>query len=172
MFWILLAFLLIHWFIKDLFLTKKKRRKTMRPMIKDLRNLHDLIHHIEGEDDGGNHPATQQFSTPAVNVNEDKKRYEIEVAAPGMNKDDFNIKVDNDMLSISSEKKSEKEEKGDDKKVVRKEFMYSSFERSFRLPENVDQEKIEAKYKDGVLKIDIPKKEEEKTENNRKIEIS
>ncbi len=144
----------------------------MRPMIKDLRNLHDFIHQIEGEDDNGNTPATQQFSTPAVNVNEDKKSYEIEVAAPGMNKDDFNIKVDNDMLSISSEKKSEKEEKGNDKKVVRKEFMYASFARSFRLPDNVDHDNINAKYKDGVLKIDVPKKEEEKSDNNRKIEIS
>lgn len=113
----------------------------------------------------------ERFSTPAVNVKENENGFELEVAAPGFDKKDFNIEVDNGVLTISSEKKEEKEEK-DDKKYTRKEFHYASFKRTFRLPENiVEDEKINAKYEDGILKLFVPKKEEAKPQPARTIKI-
>jgi HSP20 family protein len=84
----------------------------------------------------------------------------VSLAVPGMKKDDFNIDVEGNMLTISSEKEESKEEKED--KYTRKEYNYSSFSRSFTLPDEVNKEKIEAKYEDGVLKLMLPKKEEAK----------
>ena len=97
---------------------------------------------------------------PAVNVKENEKNYEIEVAAPGMKKEDFNIAVDNGILTISAESKDEKEQKEDN--YTRREFSYSSFSRSFSLPQNVDEDNIKAKYENGVLYLTISKIEEEK----------
>ena len=97
---------------------------------------------------------------PAVNVKENEKNYEIEVAAPGMKKEDFNIAVDNGILTISAESKEEKEQKEDN--YTRREFSYSSFSRSFSLPQNVDEDNIKAKYENGVLYLTISKIEETK----------
>lgn len=94
---------------------------------------------------------------PAVNVEEDEKEYRIEVAAPGLEKDDLKVSVNDGVLTISSEKKVEKEDKKDN--YVRREFGYTSFSRSFTLPEEADAEKIGAKHKNGVLHISIPKTE-------------
>jgi len=94
---------------------------------------------------------------PAVNITEQKNEYLVSLAAPGLKKEDFKIDVDGNMLTISSEKEENKEEK--DKKFTRKEYSYSSFSRSFTLPEEINQAKIEAKYEDGVLKISLPRKE-------------
>ena len=95
-------------------------------------------------------------SVPAVNVKETEKNFEIEVAAPGLNKKDFKITVDNGILTISSEKKEEKEQK--EKDYTRKEFSYSSFSRSFTLPENVNEDDMKANYEDGLLKLAVAKK--------------
>ena len=95
---------------------------------------------------------------PAVNITEQKNEYLVSLAAPGLKKEDFKIDVDGNMLTISSAKEENKEEK--DKKFTRKEYSYSSFSRSFTLPEEINQAKIEAKYEDGVLKISLPRKEE------------
>ncbi len=100
------------------------------------------------------------MTVPAVNIIENKDDYKVSLAVPGMKKDDFNIDVEGNMLTISSEKEENKEEK--DEKYNRKEYSYSSFSRSFTLPEEVNKEKIEAKYEDGVLKLMLPKKEEVK----------
>ena len=97
---------------------------------------------------------------PAVNIKETPDAFEVEMAAPGMTKDDFKIELDGNMLTISSEKEDSKESK--DAKYTRKEYSYSSFSRSFTLPEEVNQEKIEANYQDGVLHVTLPKKEEAK----------
>jgi HSP20 family protein len=98
-------------------------------------------------------------NVPAVNIKETDKSYEIEVAAPGMKKEDFKIEVDRQLLIVSAEKRSEKEEKEDN--YSRREFSYSTFKRSFTLPERmVDAEKIDAEYKDGVLHLFIPKLKE------------
>jgi len=102
-------------------------------------------------------------TTPAVNISENDKDFIVELAAPGMKKSDFNINLDRNVLSISSELKDETKEEG--KQFTRKEFSYQSFQRSFTLPESVDQEKIEAKYTDGVLKIILHKKEETVTKS-------
>ena len=95
---------------------------------------------------------------PAVNISENDKDFIVEVAAPGMKKSDFNINLERNVLSISTEMKNETKEEG--KQFTRKEFSYQSFQRSFTLPESVDQDKIEAKYEDGVLRIILHKKEE------------
>ena len=100
------------------------------------------------------------LNVPAVNITEQKDEYHVSLAAPGMKKEDFNIDVDGNMLTISSEKEESKEEK--EKKFTRKEYSYSSFSRSFTLPEEVNKEKIDARYENGVLKISLPRKEEAK----------
>lgn len=107
---------------------------------------------------------------PAVNIKEHADNFMIELAAPGMRKEDFKIEIHNRILSISSETKpEEKEEVG---KFTRKEFSYERFRRSFTLSEKVNQERISATYEQGILTLVIPKKEEEATKTTRTIEIS
>ena len=109
-------------------------------------------------------------TVPAVNVKEDKENYNIEVAAPGMNKNDFDVNVENGVLNITAQHEEKDEDK--EENFTRREFSYRSFKRSFTLPESVKDEDIKAKYEEGILRITIPKKEETKTENAKKIEIS
>lgn len=109
-------------------------------------------------------------STPAVNIFETNEKFEIEVAAPGLDKEDFKIDLKNDHLVVSSEKKDQKEEK-EKGKVVRSEFRYSSFQRMFALPKEVDASNIRANHKNGVLTIELPKKTEYKENWSRQIEI-
>ena len=106
---------------------------------------------------------------PAVNIKESKDDYLVEVAVPGMNKEDFKIELENNFLVISSEKEDKKEEEG--KEFTRREFSYQSFKRSFSLPKTIDEGKIKANYKDGVLKITLPKKEEAKEKPKKLITI-
>lgn len=94
--------------------------------------------------------------SPAVNVAEDDKKFEIEFAVPGLQKEDFKITVDRGMLTVSAEHKEEKEEKK--KNYTRQEYSFNSFSRTFTLPENVKEDDIKAKYENGVLKLDIAKK--------------
>ena len=113
-------------------------------------------------------------TAPAINVVESDKDYKVEVAAPGMTKDDFQIHLgDDNQLIISMEKKTKNEDKNkDNKKYLRREFSYTKFSQSLYLPENVDKDKISANVADGVLTIDLPKySEEEKAKINRVIEI-
>lgn len=109
-------------------------------------------------------------SVPAVNIREDEKNYSLELAIPGINKNDLKIDMKDDILTISSETKSESEEENDGYK--RKEFSYSSFCRNFYIPENVNTDKIGASYKDGVLRIELPKLKEEKNKITRQVKIS
>lgn len=95
-----------------------------------------------------------------VNVKETKDAYQLEVVAPGFEKNDFNINLEKNILTVSAEKKSETEKK--DEKQIRKEYGYQSFKRSFTIDEKVDAEKIEAKYVNGVLTLNLPRKEEVK----------
>ncbi|MNS18971.1 18 kDa heat shock protein [compost metagenome] len=108
---------------------------------------------------------------PSVNLKETDKKIEVELAAPGMKKEDFKVEIDNNMLMISSEKEEEKEEKRKKDNYIRKEFNYQSFFRSFSLPEYVDENKVEANYKDGILHIDIAKKEGSNKKIAKKIDI-
>ncbi|MFZ4740443.1 MAG: Hsp20/alpha crystallin family protein [Bacteroidales bacterium] len=110
------------------------------------------------------------FSMPAVNILETKDSFKIEVAAPGLKKEDFNIDLHKNLLTISSEKEENKEENDD--KIMRREFSYSSFKRTFSLPDLVDHDKVSASYLNGVLSIEIPKREEAKEKPARQISIS
>ncbi|TRZ42778.1 Hsp20/alpha crystallin family protein [Robertkochia solimangrovi] len=110
-------------------------------------------------------------NVPAVNIKERDGGFELELAAPGLKKENFNIEVDKNLLTISSEVKKENEANSEDGKYSRKEFSFSSFSRSFTLPETVNSDKINASYEDGVLKLDIPKKEEALPKPKRMIEI-
>lgn len=110
-------------------------------------------------------------SLPAVNVKETDDDFVIELAAPGMDKNDFKINFKNNVLTISSEKKNENEEKSQN--YTRKEFSYQSFQRSFTVSDNaVLGDKISAKYNNGILHITLPKREELKPQPEREIKIS
>lgn len=111
------------------------------------------------------------MNVPAVNIRDNEDSFLVELAAPGKKKEDFNIELDNDVLTISSGEKQEStsEEEG---KFTRREFSFSSFTRSFTLPETADNDKIDANYENGVLKINIPKREDAKPAPKRLIEIA
>ncbi|MGL6179921.1 MAG: Hsp20/alpha crystallin family protein [Tannerellaceae bacterium] len=100
-------------------------------------------------------------NAPAINIIEDDHNYKVEVAAPGLTKDDFSLKIGQDnQLIVSMEKKEEFKEEEKNGKYLRREFSYSHFQQSMLLPDNVDKDKIEAKVENGILSIQIPKKEQ------------
>ncbi|HEY9184038.1 MAG TPA: Hsp20/alpha crystallin family protein [Salegentibacter sp.] len=129
----------------------------------DTRKLNNLNRIFNGED--------FDFS-PAVNIKDNEKDYEIELAAPGLEKDDFKVTMENGILTISAEReeKSEEEKEG----FVKKEFSYNSFSRSMSLPDSIDEEKeVKASYKDGILKMILQKKEEtEASKKQKTIKVS
>lgn len=110
------------------------------------------------------------YNVPAVNVKETESEYLLELAVPGRKKEDFNVEIDNDVLTISSEVKNE--DSTVDEGYTRKEFTFSSFKRVFSLPETVAADKINASYEDGVLKFVLPKKEEALPKPKRLIEVA
>ena len=112
----------------------------------------------------------RQMMTPAVNIRENEEGFVLEMAAPGMQKSDFKINLDNNVLTLSSEKQEEKEESNE--RYSRREFNYSSFTRSFSLPKTINLDKIKADYKDGILSVSLPKREEAKVAVNRQIEVA
>lgn len=109
--------------------------------------------------------------TVPVNIKESQNSFLVELVAPGFKKEDFNVELDNDVLTISAKVKEEKTEQ-EEGKFTRKEFSFSSFKRSFTLPETVKHEDINALYEDGVLKVTLPKKEEALPKEKRVIDIS
>lgn len=116
--------------------------------------------------------SSERRSIPAVNVRETNNAFELEVAAPGMSKQDFKIELDNNMLVISAEKENKHEEQDEKECFTRREFSYQSFVRTFNLPERLVQgEKISAKYHDGILHITVPKTDEAKVKPAKRIEI-
>ena len=115
-------------------------------------------------------PATCNNTSPAVNVIDEDQAFRIEVAAPGVSQEDFHIDLENEVLTISSELKDNKEEKSP--RYMRREFSYNTFKRSFQLSETVDAENIRASYNSGILTIELPKKEEAVQKAPRKIEIA
>ena len=112
-------------------------------------------------------------TAPAINVKETEHDYTVELAAPGMKKDDFNINIDNDgNLHIKMEQKNEKKDENKKEHYLRREFSYSNYQQAYTLPEDADREKISAKVADGVLEVEIPKltpKEEAKTTKNIEV---
>ena len=152
----------------------------MSSVIRRNRNLLPSLSRFWDDDDfftRGLNWAVSNFSdtdttVPAVNIRETDNSYEVEMAAPGMKKEDFKVELDNNILTISSEKTDEREEGGEKEKYSRREFSYQSFQRSFSLPkEVVDEDKIEAHYREGVLHLTIPKREQAKQKPPRKIQI-
>jgi len=101
--------------------------------------------------------------TPAVNIAETENEFHIELAVPGLKKEDLKISLDKNVLSVSAEKKTENID--ETKKYSKREYSYNSFVRSFTLPETADQTKIEAEYTDGILKLNVSKKEEAKIQS-------
>lgn len=108
---------------------------------------------------------------PSVNIKENENEFEVEMAIPGMTKDDFKIELNNSVLTISSEKQSNNQSK-EGENVTRREFSYQSFSRSFTLPAIVETDKITAKYENGLLRVNIPKKEEAKPRPTKQIVVS
>lgn len=120
----------------------------------------------------GSNFTNSNTSMPAVNIKETPENFLVEMAAPGMEKKDFKIELDGHTLSISSEKQNNREEQ-EGESYNRKEFSYQSFYRTFHLPKDVvDADKIKAKYENGLLQLEIPKKEEAKQKPARLIDIS
>jgi HSP20 family protein len=127
------------------------------PSVFDLEtNLFDL--------DGGS------LLVPNANIVENEKDFHIELAAPGLDRKDFKVEVDNGVLSISAKKEEEKKE--EHKNYKRREFSYNSFSRSFTLPENCHSDKIDAKYENGLLKVTLPKKEVTVSKPVKEIKVS
>lgn len=145
----------------------------MLPMLRRSRvNVPSLMDEFFGRDLIQNFFEDQTgISMPAVNVVETNDNFRIEVSAPGLEKKDFKIDLDNNVLTISSEKE-ERNESQEEGKFMRREFSYSSFRRSFSLPNSVDAEKIKANHKDGILSIILPKREEAKQKPPKQISIS
>lgn len=115
-------------------------------------------------------PATlNNYGVPAVNIAENENGFRLEVAAPGLKKENFKVNLENNILTISAQQEQQNEENTD--KYTRKEFSFKSFSRSFTLPNVVDGEKVGATYIDGVLHVELPKKEDAK-KNPRLIEIA
>lgn len=108
-------------------------------------------------------------AVPAVNIVENENEFMIELAAPGLTKKDFNIAVENGVLTISAEKEVEKDE--EKKNYTRKEYSFEQFTRSFTLPENVIEDKIKAHYEDGILKLQLAKKELAKVPPKKEIQV-
>lgn len=108
---------------------------------------------------------------PATNVTETDKAFNIEVSIPGFNKEDIKIAIEKNILNISAHTEVENEEKGENEKILRREFKKSSFERRFTIPDNIDTENIEAAQKDGILSISLPKKDKAIEDKVKTIEI-
>lgn len=108
-------------------------------------------------------------NVPAVNIKENEKDFELELAVPGRKKEDFNIEVDDNVMTVSSEVKNENEIT--EENFTRKEFGFTSFKRAFTLPETIDEDKIKASYEDGILKFTLPKRKEALPKPKRLIEL-
>lgn len=111
-----------------------------------------------------------RFAQPSVNIKDAKDAYSIEVSAPGFNKDSFNVKIEDGLLTISAEAKEEKLEEGE--KYTRKEYSHSSFKRSFTLPKTIKADGISAGYENGILKVTLPKLEEAKQKGTIDVKVA
>ncbi len=109
---------------------------------------------------------------PAVNVKEDNEAIRVEVAAPGLKKEDFKVTLENGLLTVAAESRAEHEEKNEAGRYTRREFSYRGFSRLFTLPNTVEVDRIDARYQDGILHLAIPKKEEAKRKGLRQIAIA
>lgn len=123
----------------------------MDPWLRDFFDIESIF--------GNNWPSASGKSFPAVNISEDDKCFCVDVVAPGFKKEDFKVNVEDDVLTISAETKTENKDEDKNKQYSRREYSYNSFTRSFRLPDNAKDDEVSASYKDGILKLNIPKTE-------------
>jgi len=143
----------------------KSRNNSLQPMSSLLTEMLDLDRFFD------NDSFFRGFKkVPSANIKEKDNRFEVELAAPGMQKDDFKVEVANNILTVSAERKDEKNEENEN--YTRKEFSYSSFTRSFELPATVNADAIKAAYENGILVLTLPKKEEATVNNKKAIEIA
>lgn len=138
-----------------------KRNGTLFPLLSDFFDTDKFF---------SSWPELQVAEIPSANITEREKDFLVELAAPGLEKKDFKVELEENMLTISAEKEQKSEEKKNG--TVRKEFSYNSFCRSFRLPENSKADKIEAAYENGILKIEIPKKEISVSKPKKEIAVA
>ncbi|HLK31075.1 MAG TPA: Hsp20/alpha crystallin family protein [Puia sp.] len=129
------------------------------------RNINNVFDELFNEFPAFSGREWNNWNFPPVNIHETKDAYHLELSVPGRAKEDFKINVDNKLLTVSYEKKEET--KQEDYKTVKREFSYRSFKRSFNLDENVDANNIQAKYENGLLKLFVPKKEQEKASSKQ-----
>lgn len=157
------------------------RRSNSQPEIPSFSSLPSLIDQVFNDDPFFNWssnlrraftPDMLGTALPAVNIRETGEEFIIEVAAPGMNKRDFKIECNNQLLQISYKRTGEKKEGSEGSDYLRMEYNFESFNRSFQLPETVNTEKVDAKYEDGILRVNIAKKEEARKKPVREISIS
>jgi len=146
--------------------TLAKRGETIPSLFNDLFRPWESFFDTNG---GSLSPSYGAINIPAANIIENKDHYEVNLAAPGMKKEDFNIDVEGNVLTISAEKEEKKEEK--DERYSRKEFSYATFTRSFTLPDWVIKDKIIASYENGLLKVNLPKAEEAKKLSSKHITV-
>lgn len=128
------------------------KKNNQNPWLRDFFDVESMF--------GGNWPK-DNASLPSVNISEDEKCYCVDVVAPGFKKEDFKINIDDDILTISAETKTESKEEDKNKQYSRREYSHSSFTRSFRLPDNAKDDAVSAKYEDGILELNIPKSKTE-----------
>lgn len=133
-------------------------------------SLLDRFFDTELFDWANRHFSTTNTTMPSVNILETAENFEVEMAAPGLQKSDFHVQLDRDVLTVWCEKKDEREQK-EGERFTRREFSYQSFSRSFTLPNTADSDKIKATYVDGILKVVIPKREEARPKPAKQIEI-
>lgn len=144
-----------------------KSRNGDSPTVRNLFNdMFDLDRFFEGD---SFFRGMQRTQMPSVNISETDSEFKVEVAAPGLKKEDLKINLTNDMLTISAEREEEKNT--EEKNYTRREFNYQTFQRSFSLPATANAEGISAEYKDGILHLMIPKREEAK-QKTKQIQIS
>ncbi|GAB3502001.1 Hsp20/alpha crystallin family protein [Spirosoma knui] len=146
----------------------------MNSVMRSNNNIPSLIENFFGRDinDFFNPASSAMHNVPAVNVIEHSDGFRIEVAAPGLKKEDFKLGLNHNNLTISAYQETQKEEQEKStEKYARREFSYSSFQRTFTLPSSIDADAIQASYADGVLTINLPKREEAKVKPPRQIEI-
>ncbi len=146
----------------------------MNPLMRTSNNLPSLIENFFGRDmnDLFNTSVSSFNNVPAVNVVEHEDGFQIEVAAPGLKKEDFKLNLNHNNLTISGSRETTREDEDKaDKRYTRREFNYSSFQRTFTLPTSVNVDAIRASYTDGLLNIEVPKREEAKVKPPRQIEI-
>lgn len=143
---------------------------TNRNMFPSFSNLFDDFLNAEVGDWRRNNYSASNTTLPKVNIMEDDERFLVEMAAPGMEKGDFKVDLEHNLLTISSEKKEEA--KNETARFTQREFAYQAFQRSFTLPDSANGEKISARYENGILRVSIPKKEEARPKPPKTIKIS